>query len=171
MKIGDIIKRNGIDLLVLDFIDGKPFVLAMSSIQTLFDQYSNDYKGSTLQFETEKWFNGTQLRAIKREIILHSNDKIFVSVAPLTIDEYQKYSDIIKPHIKHSFWLVTSYMNNPYVGCVVVTEGGANYVNYWNYGGLAPAFILDESSVKENSNNESQKDTIIELLKEILAKL
>lgn len=165
--IGEIIHRNGVDLLVIDMIDGKPFVVALSEdIETSFGDYSNDYRVSTIKDRCERWFEEHGFTAVPRTLDLTAMDgskdygEIEVAVAPLTFDEYRKYSNIIKPHIEHWFWTATPWCIKDTsswgtdIVCVVGGVGSPTYNSYGstytsgiNYDGtngwLAPALILD----------------------------
>lgn len=174
MKISDTINRNGIDLLVLDFINNKPFVLAYNeNICSIFDQYSNNYRESTLRYEIEKWLKKTKIKVVDRKVSLVSSDKsttygdITVKVSPLTLDEYKKYKTIIKPHIKRSFWLVTPNSGSSDIVCGVYSDGDADYYLYSGSRYCAPAFILNEDL---HSNNALKNFSTQALIKELLSR-
>lgn len=160
--IGDKISVNGVDLVILDYINGNPFVWAYGfDIETKFSDKNTNYKGSILQKKVDNWFDGTGISAIEREVDLTAMDgctkygKIVAKVAPLTFDEYRKYAGIIKENVEGWFWTVTPWGDpdedtwaSNYV-CVVNDYGGAYYSNYSSTSGrLAPAFILDKSAMK-----------------------
>lgn len=157
--IGETITVNGVKCLVLDEINGNPFVIALEvEIYSVFGD-SNNYKESGSRKTIESWFKNTGIKAIARDVDLTAMDgykgygTLNTTVAPLTFDEYRKYNHILTPHIKNSFWLVTPWGSpkkdnwaSAYV-CFVGTDGSANY-NIYNYSyGLAPAFILDKTSI------------------------
>ncbi len=178
--IGEIIKVKGIDLLVLDEIDDNPFVIAIDlGIKTEFGEDSNNYDGSIIEDTTNEWLKHSGIPTIERKLNLMTLDgsknygKKMVKAAPLTIDEYRKYSDIIAPHIKKSFWLATGwstrschYYTAGYVG-FVNTDGLANVNLYNDKNNLAPAFILNKNKLKsingENLKEISTRDLIAEL--------
>lgn len=155
-KIGDTITRNGIDLLVLDIIDGNPFVIALDTgLESRFGDNTN-YLESKLYEGIESWFDTSGLSSIPRMLDLTAMDggksygSTSIDVAPLTFDEYRKYGNILIPHINNSFWLCTSwrdpkYTSNAYSVCFVHGNGTATYDSYTDSYGLAPAFILDDS--------------------------
>ena len=136
IKIGNIIQRNGINLLVLDIFDNNPFVIAFDTgLETEFGK-SADYRISTLKEVIYKWFKNFKFVSIYRNVNLTAMDggksygKLFTHVAPLTFDEYRKYGDILIPHIKRPFWLCTpwrdakySYCYNAYTMCNVDSNG------------------------------------------------
>lgn len=166
--IGETITVNGVKCLVLDEIDGNPFVIALEvGIDFVFGN-SNNYKESTLRKGAEAWLKKTGIKAIPRDVDLTAMDgykgygSLNTAVAPLTFDEYRKYNHILTPHIKNWFWLVTPWgspeKDNWASNCVcyVYGDGSAGY-NICNFsGGLAPAFILDknEKSLSDFTNEE-----------------
>ena len=166
--IGKTITVNGVKCLVLDEIDGNPFVIALEvGIDFVFGN-SNNYKESTLRKGAEAWLKKTGIKAIPRDVDLTAMDgykgygSLNTAVAPLTFDEYRKYNHILTPHIKNWFWLVTPWGspekdNWASTGvCSVNSDGSAYYNTYGNGGGLAPAFILDknEKSLSDFTNEE-----------------
>lgn len=166
--IGETITVNGVKCLVLDEIDGNPFVIALEvGIDFIFGN-SNNYKESTLRKGAEAWLKKTGIKAIPRDVDLTAMDgykgygSLNTAVAPLTFDEYRKYNHILTPHIKNWFWLVTPWgspeKDNWASSCVcdVYGDGSAGYYNYYSSSGLAPAFILDknEKSLSDFTNEE-----------------
>lgn len=166
--IGETITVNGVKCLVLDEIDGNPFVIALEvGIDFVFGN-SNNYKESTLRKGAEAWLKKTGIKAIPRDVDLTAMDgykgygSLNTTVAPLTFDEHRKYNHILTPHIKDSFWLVTpwgspekdNWASNRV--CFVTGDGSATYLNYGNSYGLAPAFILDKNgkSLSDFTNEE-----------------
>lgn len=166
--IGETITVNGVKCLVLDEIDGNPFVIALEvGIDFVFGN-SNNYKESTLRKGAEAWLKKTGIKAIPRDVDLTAMDgykgygSLNTAIAPLTFDEYRKYNHILTPHIKNWFWLVTpwgspekdNWASNRV--CNVYYGGSANGINYNISSGLAPAFILDknEKSLSDFTNEE-----------------
>ena len=166
--IGETITVNGVKCLVLDEIDGNPFVIALETdLESPFGN-SNNYKKSDLRKGAEAWLKKTGIKAIPRDVDLTAMDgykgygSLNTAVAPLTFDEYRKYNHILTPHIKNWFWLVTPWGSpekdnwaSSHV-CCVYTDGSANGNYYTNSYGLAPAFILDknEKSLSDFTNEE-----------------
>lgn len=166
--IGETITVNGVKCLVLDEIDGNPFVIALEvGIDFVFGN-SNNYKESTLRKGAEAWLKKTGIKAIPRDVDLNAMDgykgygSLNTAVAPLTFDEYRKYNHILTPHIKNWFWLVTPWGSpekdnwaSTHV-CLVNTDGSASGYGYISSHGLAPAFILDknEKSLSDFTNEE-----------------
>lgn len=166
--IGETITINGVKCLVLDEIDGNPFVIALEvGIDFVFGN-SNNYKESTLRKGAETWLKKTGIKAIPRDVDLTAMDgykgygSLNTAVAPLTFDEYRKYNHILTPHIKNWFWLVTPWGSPEKDNwasdrvCGVSSDGSADYNYYGGSGGLAPAFILDknEKSLSDFTNEE-----------------
>lgn len=166
--IGETITVNGVKCLVLDEIDGNPFVIALEvGIDFIFGN-SNNYKESTLRKGAEAWLKKTGIKAIPRDVDLTAMDgykgygSLNTAVAPLTFDEYRKYNHILTPHIKNWFWLVTPWgspeKDNWASGrvCTVYADGSAGYNTSTGSHGLAPAFILDknEKSLSDFTNEE-----------------
>ena len=166
--IGETITVNGVKCLVLDEIDGNPFVIALETdLESPFGN-SNNYKKSDLRKGAEAWLKKTGIKAIPRDVDLTAMDgykgygSLNTAVAPLTFDEYRKYNHILTPHIKNWFWLVTPWGSpekdnwaSNYV-CFVDRDGSANRYSYTYSLGLAPAFILDknEKSLSDFTNEE-----------------
>lgn len=166
--IGETITVNGVKCLVLDEIDGNPFVIALEvGIDFVFGN-SNNYKESTLRKGAEAWLKKTGIKAIPRDVDLTAMDgykgygSLNTTVAPLTFDEHRKYNHILTPHIKDSFWLVTPWgspeKDNWASGgvCFVYSDGSAYASTYGGSYGLAPAFILDKNgkSLSDFTNEE-----------------
>lgn len=171
--IGDIITVKGVKCVVLDEINGNPFVIALDlDIESPFGN-SNNYKKSELRKRVESWFKETGIKAIARDVDLTAMDgykgygALNTVVAPLTFDEYRKYNHILTPHIKNWFWLVTSWGSpekdnwaSNHV-CSVGGDGSAD-INYYNYGyGLAPAFILDRNQCFNKSLGDYTNEELI----------
>lgn len=166
--IGETITVNGVKCLVLDEINGNPFVIALEiEIYSGFGD-SNNYKESGSRKTIESWFKNTGIKAIARDVDLTAMDgykgygTLNTTVAPLTFDEYRKYNHILTPHIKNSFWLVTPWgspeKDNWASNCVcnVYSDGSAGSNGYGYSIGLAPAFILDKNgkSLSDFTNEE-----------------
>ena len=172
--IGETITVNGVKCLVLDEINGNPFVIALEvEIYSVFGD-SNNYKESGSRKTIESWFKNTGIKAIARDVDLTAMDgykgygTLNTTVAPLTFDEYRKYNHILTPHIKNSFWLVTPWGSPKKDNwasdavCAVRTDGSANYHTYYiNSRGLAPAFILDKNQYFNKSLNDFTNEELI----------
>lgn len=164
--IGETITVNGVKCLVLDEINGNPFVIALEvEIYSIFGD-SNNYKESGSRKTIESWFKNTGIKAIARDVDLTAMDgykgygTLNTTVAPLTFDEYRKYNHILTPHIKNSFWLVTPWGSPKkdnwasYDVCFVYSGGSAVNHGYGISRGLSPAFILDKNQYFNKFTNE-----------------
>ena len=171
--IGDIITVKGVKCVVLDEINGNPFVIALDlDIESPFGN-SNNYKKSELRRRVESWFKETGIKAIARDVDLTAMDgykgygALNTVVAPLTFDEYRKYNHILTHHIKNWFWLVTpwgspekdNWASNSI--CRVNLDGSANYYYYDSSNGLAPAFILDRNQCFNKSLGDYTNEELI----------
>lgn len=164
MKIGDIITINGTKLLILDLIEGNPFVIAFDlDISTHFSKDSiNDYRSSRLRTVCDDWFaNFTQgektIPIIPRALDLTTMDGskdygvISVRSAPLTFDEWRKYSEVITLNTQQAFWLATGWTQSKWDNdgdeyvCSVSSYGQPYYTYDYISLGLVPAFIIDKS--------------------------
>lgn len=171
--IGDIITVKGVKCVVLDEINGNPFVIALDlDIESPFGN-SNNYRKSELRKRVESWFKDTGIKAIARDVDLTAMDgykgygALNTVIAPLTFDEYRKYNHILTPHIKNWFWLVTPWGspekdNWASVGvCYVSVDGSAYGSSYSGSGGLAPAFILDKNQCFNKSLGDYTNEELI----------
>lgn len=171
--IGDIITVKGVKCVVLDEINGNPFVIALDlTIESPFGN-SNNYKKSELRKRVESWFKDTGIKAIARDVDLTAMDgykgygALNTVVAPLTFDEYRKYNHILTPHIKNWFWLVTpwgspekdSWASNRV--CIVTYDGSADRNTYNVSTGLAPAFILDRDQIYNKSLSDFTNEELL----------
>ena len=171
--IEDIITVKGVKCVVLDEINGNPFVIALDlNIESPFGN-SNNYKKSELRKRVESWFKDTGIKAIARDVDLTAIDgykgygALNTVVAPLTFDEYRKYNHILTPYIKNWFWLVTpwgspekdNWASNRV--CFVYDDGSATGSYYNGSGGLAPAFILDRNQCFNKSLGDYTNEELI----------
>ena len=171
--IGDIITVKEIKCVVLDEINGNPFVIALDLDTKSPFGNSNNYKKSELRKRVESWFKDTGIKAIARDVDLTAMDgykgygALNTVVAPLTFDEYRKYNHILTPHIKNWFWLVTPWGSPEKDNwastavCGVYTDGSADSDSYNNSRGLAPAFILDGNQCFNKSLGDYTNEELI----------
>lgn len=174
--IGDTIKVNGIDLLVLDEVGNDVFVLAYNLLDedTVFHNSGNNYSDSILKRKCDEWIKNVGFNSVKvRSIDLTTMDgydrgSIVVEAAPLTFDEYRKYAQIIQEKITHDFWLSTGWSHKgwgAYDACRVNSDGKPSDNYYYNSRGFAPAFILNKAELV--SKKSLSEFTIEELTNEI----
>lgn len=120
---GDIVTIGGTKFVVLDVEEGaakdgkdKLFVLLKEPVGSTAFGTTNDYKCSTLRCAVNKWFNKYEVAAYDdliypSEVSLLTMDgrenygTLHFCAAPLTVDEYRKYSLYI-PDCE-SYWLAT----------------------------------------------------------------
>lgn len=179
--VGDIINVKGTNLLVLDERDRNPFVIALDlNIETEFSKNCNNYDGSIVEYETKAWIQQFNIPIIERELDLITLDgykdygKKIVGAAPLTLREYQDYSDIIIPHIKNWFWLATGGSRPSRTGkssaVLCIDKSGRVVIDSYNYiASLVPAFILDKAKLKF-MNGDNLKEVPTEALVAELAR-
>lgn len=171
-KPGNIIIVNNTDLLILDETKDAVFVLAYNlNIKTKFGERNNEYKDSRLQKEIDNWLAATNFHPISRRLELNTTDDaaiydiLIVRAAPLTFDEYRRYSPIIKPYIKTWFWLANKWSNNSSSRVCLVDSIGTAISNHYgiNNGALVPAFILPKDDFKNPLSNFSTKELLDEI--------
>lgn len=122
-KAGDIVTIKGTEFVVLDIEKGtakdgkdKWFMLLKEPVGSTVFGTTNDYKCSTLRCAVNKWFKKYEVAAYddliySREVSLLTMDgrenygTLHFCAAPLTFDEYRKYSRYI-PDCE-SYWLAT----------------------------------------------------------------
>ena len=157
-KIGETFKIKDVELLTLDIVDGNPFVIALDTgIESKFAEDSNNYDGSTLEDVVDEWFEELGVPAISRVLDLTTMDgskrygAIEVEAAPLTLDEWRKYAEIIIPNFKHWLWLATGWADPKWKNwgatavCSILAGGCMNADSFYCTNGcVAPAFILDK---------------------------
>lgn len=169
----EVIKFNGIDLLVLEETEDTIFVLAYKlGMESIFDKNTNDYSKSALKTKCENWAKNAGLNIIQRELSLVNMDgssygSIMVGAAPLTFDEYRAYGEIIRKHIKSGFWTATGWAKEGWGAgfACVVNSGGTPGTNYYHGSyGFAPAFVLNKSELTSRTLADF---TTAELLAEI----
>jgi hypothetical protein len=179
MQAGDRLIVNGVDLLILDFVNNKPFVLAYNlDIETQFSDSTSNYKDSILRARCESWFAETGLKAIPRVVDLttisghQGRGTISADAAPLTFDEYRRYSNIIQPFLKDKsfYWTVTGWGRPASIWGTTVVAGviSSNDIDYFSYderGYLLPAFILDP--IKPDISLFPTSELIVELYKRL----
>lgn len=184
MNKGDVIKLNGIDLLVLDTFDnGDAFVLAHNLSEDMdtpfnFSGDGNRYATSLLRKKMESWLDEQGFKTRARILDLTTMDgyaynAIEVDVAPLTFDEFRKYASIIQPKVTHDFWLATGWGHDGWAAnraCLVCSDGKPTSSTYNVSFGFAPAFILEKSVFdKPDIQNFSTKELIAEIERRTLA--
>lgn len=150
-----IINIDGVDLLILDIINDKPFVLAFNErIKTKFDDCSNDYTKSILCEKCNIWLKEHNFKSVPRNIELdyRNSYETKVKIAPLSFKECRKYKLIIQKNIDLWFWTSSIYSSTDTF--VIVSNGHFFDYVYCQYPNcyLVPAFILDSPIIKSFDN-------------------
>lgn len=191
-KPGDIVKIAGTEFAVLDVQknaaeDGKDklFVILKEPVEsTVFSSDGNDYTESKLREKTDQWFEEFSANLSKnwffsREISLLTMDGranygiMHRLAAPLTFDEWRKYSRYI-PNSEKSYWLATGDGAPGCLGATYALFVGSN--GDWGYGGCSgscavrPALVLS-SVLLDDRENDLGRYTTEQLLEEILNRL
>ena len=187
-KPGDIITIKGTEFAVLDVEKGaangkdKLFVLLKEPFgSTPFSTDGNDYTESKLLDEVGRWYSefvsGLNKELIfQREIILLTVDGranygiVDRLVAPLTFDEWRKYSRYI-PDCEKSYWLATGDGATGRYGvdaALFVFPNGA-----WGCGSCStayavrPALVVSEELIDTPKDDGLSKYSTMELIQEL----
>lgn len=141
LKIGDTFKLSDIDWIILDITEKGYLCLVEKKLpnnkSALFDYSSNNWSESLLREWLGEIFLNSH-KAVKRNVIEFERDlttlngkraygtcKDFVSL--LTLDEYRKYSYLIK-NISDFWWLATAVnsntVNNPNTTIITISRLG-----------------------------------------------
>lgn len=176
---GDHFFYNSIEFICLESKPDALFAITANSIgEHSFDENNrNDWRSSTLN----SWLNGEFLSEnfdkkdlISREIDLTADngDKAYGTtssyLAPLTVDEYRKYRDIV-PLFSEGMWTVTPWhCGTPHASNAInvryVARSGILYYGFAGYAfGLAPACFFDLTIL---SSHRSARTGRIELYEE-----
>jgi hypothetical protein len=187
-KPGDIITIKGTEFAVLDVEKGaangkdKLFVLLKEPFgSTPFSTDSNDYTESKLLDEVGRWYSefvsGLNKELIfQREISLLTMDGranygvVYRLAAPLTFDEWRKYSRYI-PDCEKSYWLATGDDTTGRYGvdaALLVYSNGA-----WCSGdcstayAVRPALVVSEELIDTPKDDGLSKYSTMELIREL----
>ena len=187
-KPGDIVKIAGTEFVVLEVqknaaMDGadKLFVLVKETVgSTVFSSDGNDYTESKLREKVDQWFDEFSADLNKelvfsREISLLTMDGranygiMHRLAAPLTFDEWRKYSRYI-PDCEKSYWLATGdsapgRYGATYALCVY-SDGSWNSYDCSGSYAVRPALVVS-SLLLDNEGNDLNRYTTEQLLEEI----
>ena len=114
---GDVITLAETEFVVLDIIDGCPFVVALLNQGSSKFGDNNDYSKSFLRNAMNNWLEDFDIDSdlvMEREIDLTTLDgykgygKLKVKAAPLTMDEARRYAELI-PNPDSWSWLATGW--------------------------------------------------------------
>lgn len=188
-KPGDIITIKGTEFAVLDVEkgaakDGKDqlFVLLKEPFgSTPFSTDGNDYTESKLREKTDQWFEEfsgdlNKKLVFSREISLLTMDGranygiMHRLAAPLTFDEWRKYSRYI-PDCKKSYWLATGdgAPGRPGVTCAmfVFYDGAWGNGSRSNTYAVRPALVVSEELIDTPKDDGLSKYSTMELIQEL----
>lgn len=187
-KPGDIITIKGMEFAVLDVEKGvangkdKLFVLLKEPFgSTPFSTDGNDYTESKLLDEVGRWYSefvsglNTEL-IFQREISLLTVDGranygvVYRLAAPLTFDEWRKYSRYI-PDCGKSYWLATgdSAPGCPGAACAmfVFYDGAWGSGSRSNTYAVRPALVVSEELADAPEDDGLSKYSTMELIQEL----
>ncbi len=157
LRPGDVITVAETKFVVLDFIDGNPFVAALYNQGNSKFGESNDYSKSYLRNAMDNWLEDSGIDedlVLDREIDLTTLDgykgygKLKVKASPLTMDEARKYAELI-PNPDSWSWLATGWGGTEETGSKYAM--GVNSDGDWGgYDcslsfGVRPALVLSSS--------------------------
>lgn len=184
---GDIITLADIKFVVLDIINGNPFVVALTNQGNIPFGGGNNYATSSLREAVENWLEDFDIDTdliIEREVDLTTLDgykgygKLKVKAAPLTMDEARKYAELI-PNPDDWSWLATGWgapEHNGSRNALSVESSG-----YWedcfcpNSNGVRPALMLSSTlltsvEIKTDLSDVSDDELFDELKRRIKSK-
>lgn len=186
---GDIVTIKGTEFAVLDVEEGtakggkdKLFVLLKEPFgSTPFSTDGNDYTESKLLDEVGRWYSefvsGLNKELIfQREISLLTVDGranygiVDRLAAPLTFDEWRKYSRYI-PDCKKSYWLATGdgATGRPGVACAmfVFYDGAWGSGSRSNTYAVRPTLVVSEELIDTPKDDGLSKYSTMELIQEL----
>ena len=187
-KPGDIITIKGTEFAVLDVEKGaangkdKLFVLLKEPFgSTPFSTDGNDYTESKLLDEVGRWYSefvsGLNKELIfQREISLLIMDGranygvVYRLAAPLTFDEWRKYSRYI-PDCEKSYWLATGDGATGRYGVdaamLVYPNGAWGSGSCSNAYAVRPALVVSEELIDTPKDDGLSKYSTMELIQEL----
>lgn len=154
---GDVIALAETEFVVLDIIDGCPFVVALVNQGNSKFGDNNDYSKSFLRNAMNNWLEDCDIDSdlvMEREIDLTTLDgrkgygKLKVKAAPLTMDEARRYAELI-PNPDSWSWLATGWGGTEETGSKLAL--GVASDGYWGgsfcsgSGGVRPALMLSSA--------------------------
>ena len=187
-KPGDIITIEGTEFAVLDVEKGaangkdKLFVLLKEPFgSTPFITDGNDYTESKLREKTDQWFEEfsgdlNKKLVFSREISLLTMDGranygiVYRLAAPLTFDEWRKYSRYI-PDCEKSYWLATGDGATGRYGVdaamLVYPNGAWGSGSCSNAYAVRPALVVSEELIDTPKDDGLSKYSTMELIQEL----
>ena len=181
---GDVITLAETEFVVLDIIDGCPFVVALLNQGNSKFGDNNDYSKSFLRNAMNNWLEDFDIDSdlvMEREIDLTTLDgykgygKLKVKAAPLTMDEARKYAELI-PDPDDWSWLATGWGAPEHFGSRYALFVGSN--GNWSVSfcsgsyGIRPALMLSSAlltsvEIKTDLSDVSTDDLMAELKRRI----
>lgn len=187
-KPGDIITIKGTEFAVLDVEKGaangkdKLFVLLKEPFgSTPFSTDGNEYNESKLREKTDQWFEEfsgelNKKLVFSREISLLTMDGranygiMHCLAAPLTFDEWRKYSRYI-PDCEKSYWLATGDgATGRYAvdaALFVFPNGAWGCGSRLNAYAVRPALVVSEELIDTPKDDGLSKYSTMELIQEL----
>lgn len=187
-KPGDLITIKGTEFAVLDVEKGaangkdKLFVLLKEPFgSTPFSTDGNDYTESKLREKTDQWFEEfsgdlNKKLVFSREISLLTMDGranygiVYRLAAPLTFDEWRKYSRYI-PDCEKSYWLATGDGATGRYGVdaamLVYPNGAWGSGSCSNAYAVRPALVVSEELIDTPKDDGLSKYSTMELIQEL----
>ena len=188
-KPGDIITIKGTEFAVLDVEKGaangkdKLFVLLKEPFgSTPFSTDGNDYTESKLLDEVVRWYSEF-VSGLSKELIFQRainlltmdgranyGDVTYLVAAPLTFDEWRKYSRYI-PDCEKSYWLATGDGAPAHSGVVcalfVFYDGAWGCGSCSNEYAVRPALVVSEELADAPENDGLSKYSTMALIQEL----
>lgn len=188
-KPGDIITIKGTEFAVLDVEKGaangkdKLFVLLKEPFgSTPFSTDGNDYTESKLLDEVVRWYSEF-VSGLNKELIFQRainlltmdgranyGDVTYLVAAPLTFDEWRKYSRYI-PDCEKSYWLATGDGTTGRYGVdaalLVYPNGAWGSGSCSNAYAVRPALVVSEELIDTPKDDGLSKFSTMELIQEL----
>lgn len=165
-QAGATVKYHGEPCLILEHRKDGTLLMVLEQIECTFGS-DNDFAKSDLREHLHGTYMDTLTQGNREEILRRSIDLTAVNgskqygidiccIAPLTLDEYRKYHDII-PKPEKWEWSVTPWSTPSVNGdetwvMGLYTNGSVNYSYCGNAHGSRPAFLLPSYYAVEPEN-------------------
>ena len=170
MKNGQKFTYKGIEFIKLDDVEinGRKGALCITSKiweYLPFDHnwrkdVNNNFKESDIKRVLNTWFlkklNKKDLLEFEIDLGKYGTDKTYVGL--LTVDQYEKYRDLI-PNMDFWWWLASPLRSNGSNVYYVITDGSLNdYGGADHSGGAVPACVFESSILESPSLDGSGLD-------------
>ena len=169
MENGQKFTYKGIEFIKLDDVEinGKKGALCITSKIWEYlpfdhnwrkDVYNN-FKESDIKRVLNAWFlkklNKKDLLEFEIDLGKYGTDKTYVGL--LTVDQYEKYRDLI-PNMDFWWWLASPYRSDGYFVYVVNPDGSLNFNGADSSFGAVPACVFESSILESPSLDGSGLD-------------